>query len=57
MLAVLKCVCEKEAATERRMRSISRNVSSLPCATCVRPNWSQVLPLPFANRMVMQQNR
>jgi len=32
--AVLKCVCENEAATERRMRSISRNVSSLPCATC-----------------------
>ena len=55
MFAVLKCVCEKEAATERRMRSISRKVSSLPCATCMRPNaqccaLASVHPQPISHK-------
>jgi len=33
MMAVLKCSWLKDAATLRRMRSISRYVSSLPYAT------------------------
>lgn len=34
MMAVLKCSWLKDAATERLMRSISLNVSSLPYLTC-----------------------